>query len=100
MQQTRWVGCKGPPCWRCQNGPQPFFPAERETGPVVACVALPYAVTHCRVPSGRATYLQSTGSQGRAGGGDAVWGRACLALTPVLELPSRTERQLLQKNTL
>ena len=93
VQRTNLVGEKGPLCWRCQNGPQASFSAARETVPI-AFTSLPYAVTRCRVPSGRATHFQSTGSQGRAGGGEEWWGRACLALTPVLHLLPRTERQL------
>ncbi len=42
--------------------------------------SLPYAATRYRVPSGRATYLQSTASQGRAGGWAEERGRACLGL--------------------
>jgi hypothetical protein len=64
------------------------------------CASLPYAVTRYRVPSGRATHLQSTGSQGRAGGGRGWRGRACLALTPVLHLLPRTEAALPCLNTI
>src|SRR5947207_11140706 len=98
MSRPAGWGIRAPPAGTAKAVPKYSFPADRETSPSVARTYLPYTATRCRVPSGRVASKRAQQVKAAWGGVERK-GRACLALTAVLDLPSRTERQLLSQPT-